>query len=538
MAGPAAVWAGWGSPASRLEVFAPPINRLITELARFPGIGQRTAQRLAFHILRASDEEALALADAIREVKEKVGQCEVCFNLATEATCRICQDDRRDAHVICVVEEPSDVIPIERTNEFSGKYHVLGGALSPIDGVDPEDLHMAELLRARGAERRARGGGGHQRHHHRRGHRHVHRRRAAPARAAGVGHAAGQRPARWAPTWNTPMRSRWAARCAAVASSSLLADDLAARVHRCAAGRGAVRVRGRHRRRGRPGQAGPALRFGIGPLPQAGQIGPAPGAAVPEQPARTDAALASLRPPTGSFTLRLNRFFWSDGEAGIRRYLALAERFTSQGYLVELQVRYHPGPGQEGDIGAWTRHVREVVRRFGANPRVVALQIANEVNFNISPDSSDGSYAGARDALVQGVIAAKDEALAGGPARPGHRLQLGLPPGPGQRGELLELAARQGRRAVRARRGLDRARRLPGHRVPAGGVARWRARRHGQRDELAALLRAHPRHPGVGADEGGGERLAHLPRALGGDAGAGAAGPWSAPCTTSAAPTT
>jgi len=127
-------------------VFAPPINRLITELARFPGIGQRTAQRLAFHILRASDEEAFALADAIREVKEKVGQCEVCFNLATEATCRICQDDRRDAHVLCVVEEPSDVIPIERTNEFSGRYHVLGGALSPIDGVDPEDLHMAELL--------------------------------------------------------------------------------------------------------------------------------------------------------------------------------------------------------------------------------------------------------------------------------------------------------------------------------------------------------------------------------------------------------
>ncbi len=127
-------------------MFAAPINRLITELARLPGIGQRTAQRLAFHILRASDEEALALADAIREVKETVGQCEVCFNLATEATCRICQDERRDGHLICVVEEPSDVIPIERTNEFGGRYHVLGGALSPIDGVDPEDLHIAELL--------------------------------------------------------------------------------------------------------------------------------------------------------------------------------------------------------------------------------------------------------------------------------------------------------------------------------------------------------------------------------------------------------
>jgi len=127
-------------------LFAPPVNRLITELARFPGIGQRTAQRLAFHLLRASEEEALALADAIREVKATVGRCEVCFNLATEPTCRICQDERRESHVICVVEEPSDVIPIERTNEFSGRYHVLGGALSPIDGVDPEDLHIAELI--------------------------------------------------------------------------------------------------------------------------------------------------------------------------------------------------------------------------------------------------------------------------------------------------------------------------------------------------------------------------------------------------------
>jgi len=132
-------------------LFAPPVNRLITELARFPGIGQRTAQRLAFHLLRASDEEALALADAIREVKATVGRCEVCFNLATEPTCRICQDGRRDSHLICVVEQPSDVIPIERTNEFSGRYHVLGGALSPIDGVDPEDLHIAELVERAGA---------------------------------------------------------------------------------------------------------------------------------------------------------------------------------------------------------------------------------------------------------------------------------------------------------------------------------------------------------------------------------------------------
>jgi recombination protein RecR len=122
------------------------VNRLIGELAKLPGIGQRTAQRLAFHILSVSDEEALPLADAIRDVKEQVGQCDVCFNLAVESTCRICQDGRREAALICVVEQPSDVIPIERTGEFHGRYHVLGGALSPIDGIDPEDLHIGELL--------------------------------------------------------------------------------------------------------------------------------------------------------------------------------------------------------------------------------------------------------------------------------------------------------------------------------------------------------------------------------------------------------
>jgi recombination protein RecR len=128
-----------------LSSFAPPIQRLVTELSKLPGIGNRTAQRLAFHILRASEQDAFGLADAIKEVKEKVGLCEVCFNLADEPRCRICQDSRRDAAVICVVEEPSDVIPMERTHEFQGLYHVLGGALSPIDGVEPEDLKMDEL---------------------------------------------------------------------------------------------------------------------------------------------------------------------------------------------------------------------------------------------------------------------------------------------------------------------------------------------------------------------------------------------------------
>jgi len=125
--------------------YAPPVQRLVSELSKLPGIGTRTAQRLAFHILRASDEDAYALAGAIREVKERIGLCEVCYNLTDEARCRICQDTRRDHGLICVVEEPGDVIPMERTHEYSGVYHVLGGALSPIDGIDPEDLKIAEL---------------------------------------------------------------------------------------------------------------------------------------------------------------------------------------------------------------------------------------------------------------------------------------------------------------------------------------------------------------------------------------------------------
>jgi recombination protein RecR len=123
-----------------------PLSRLVAELARLPGIGQRTAQRLAFHILRAPDEESEALAAAIREVKEKIGLCERCFNLSEGPLCRICSDSSRDRDAICVVEEPADVIPIERTHEYRGLYHVLGGALSPIDGVDAEDLRISELL--------------------------------------------------------------------------------------------------------------------------------------------------------------------------------------------------------------------------------------------------------------------------------------------------------------------------------------------------------------------------------------------------------
>jgi len=128
-------------------VYAPPVQRLITELSKLPGVGGRTAQRLAFHLLRTSDEEALALARAISEVKERIGLCETCFNLADGPSCRICADERRDSEVICVVEEPSDVISIERTHEFRGRYHVLQGAISPIEGIGPEQLRVRELMR-------------------------------------------------------------------------------------------------------------------------------------------------------------------------------------------------------------------------------------------------------------------------------------------------------------------------------------------------------------------------------------------------------
>lgn len=124
-----------------------PLARLTAELSQLPGIGRRTAQRLAFHILRSDDADARNLAEAIVEVKEKVGLCETCFNLAEGPRCRICEDESRDSSVICVVEEPADVIPLERTHEYRGTYHVLGGALSPIDGIDESDLRIAELRR-------------------------------------------------------------------------------------------------------------------------------------------------------------------------------------------------------------------------------------------------------------------------------------------------------------------------------------------------------------------------------------------------------
>ena len=127
-------------------MYPPPVQRLITELGKLPGIGQRTAQRLAFYILRSDAEDANALADAIREVKERIGLCEICFNLAEGPRCTICTDARRDNALICVIEEPGDIVPIERTGEYRGRYHVLGGAISPIEGVGPDDLRIRELM--------------------------------------------------------------------------------------------------------------------------------------------------------------------------------------------------------------------------------------------------------------------------------------------------------------------------------------------------------------------------------------------------------
>jgi recombination protein RecR len=127
-------------------VYSPAVENLVSQLTRLPGVGQRTAQRLAFHLLRVPKDEAAALAGAIAEVKERVRFCSECGNLTEEDVCDICRDARRDRAVVCVVEQPADLISVERTHEYRGLYHVLGGALSPIDGVEPENLRIGELL--------------------------------------------------------------------------------------------------------------------------------------------------------------------------------------------------------------------------------------------------------------------------------------------------------------------------------------------------------------------------------------------------------
>jgi recombination protein RecR len=127
-------------------VFSPAVENLVAQLTRLPGVGSRTAHRLAFHLLRVPEDEALALASSIEEVKQRVRFCSECGNLTEEDRCEICRDERRDRALVCVVEQPADLVSLERTHEYRGLYHVLGGSLSPIDGVEPEDLRIDELM--------------------------------------------------------------------------------------------------------------------------------------------------------------------------------------------------------------------------------------------------------------------------------------------------------------------------------------------------------------------------------------------------------
>lgn len=127
-------------------MFEPPVQRLIDEFARLPGVGQKSAQRLAFHLLNAEDADARRLADAIIQMKATVRLCQRCYNVTAEDECSICRDGRRDASVVCVVERAQDIPVIERTQEFRGRYHVLGGAISPIAGIGPDTLRMKELV--------------------------------------------------------------------------------------------------------------------------------------------------------------------------------------------------------------------------------------------------------------------------------------------------------------------------------------------------------------------------------------------------------
>jgi len=127
-------------------MFPAPVEQLIVELSKLPGIGRRSAQRITFFLLRRSRDDAAALAEAVIALKDKIHFCTQCFNFTDEELCVFCRNARRDSSLICVVEEPSDIIPIEKGGEYRGLYHVLGGALSPLDGVDPEHLRIRELV--------------------------------------------------------------------------------------------------------------------------------------------------------------------------------------------------------------------------------------------------------------------------------------------------------------------------------------------------------------------------------------------------------
>ena len=128
-------------------MYAETLNNLIAELQKMPGIGPKSAQRLAFYVLQSSQKDVEKLIEAVSQAKEKLKHCSVCFNITDVDPCRICSDDNRDKHVLCVVAEPKDLVAIERSREYNGKYHVLGGMISPLDGLGPENLRIKELIR-------------------------------------------------------------------------------------------------------------------------------------------------------------------------------------------------------------------------------------------------------------------------------------------------------------------------------------------------------------------------------------------------------
>tara|TARA_Y100001970_G_scaffold279766_1_gene387670 strand:- start:69 stop:677 length:609 start_codon:yes stop_codon:yes gene_type:complete len=129
-----------------VSIYTPAVQTLIDELGKLPGVGPKSAQRIAFHLVKLSEEDAIRLSNAISEAKEKVRFCEKCFNMSDEPICEICSDSRRDPSLVCVVEEPRDIVAVERTQEYKGFYHVLQGAINPIDGIGPEQLRVKELL--------------------------------------------------------------------------------------------------------------------------------------------------------------------------------------------------------------------------------------------------------------------------------------------------------------------------------------------------------------------------------------------------------
>ncbi len=129
-----------------MSIYTPALQKLIDELGKLPGVGPKSAQRIAFHLIKIPEQDALSLADAIQQAKQKVRFCETCFNMSDEAICEICSDSLRDGSLVCVVEETRDIVALERTREYRGLYHVLQGAINPIDGIGPEQLKIRELL--------------------------------------------------------------------------------------------------------------------------------------------------------------------------------------------------------------------------------------------------------------------------------------------------------------------------------------------------------------------------------------------------------